>query len=55
MMKDLKHYIEKHDLTNPVRLSFVLDRVVDELIALRRIIEEGPADSPGSPEKEPDK
>lgn len=40
MMKDLKTYIEKHDLTNPVRLSFVLDRVVDELIALRRIITE---------------
>lgn len=54
MMKELKHYIEKHDLTNNVRLSFVLERVVDELIALRRIITKDPADSPGSSEKKED-
>lgn len=55
MMEDLRHYIEKHDMKNPVRLSFVLNRLIDEIIALRSIITEGPADSPGSPEKESDK
>ena len=54
MMKDLKHYIEKHDLTNPVRLSFVLDRVVDELIALRRIITEAGIITPPASEKKED-
>jgi len=55
MMKNLKHYIEKHNLTNPVRLSFVLDRVVDELIALRRIITEAGLITKPASEKEPDK